>query len=262
MSFVTHISGLVSLTVALSFHALTAEALTAPAGIAYASCGFVYTPRDSYTQEREGLAASAVNCDDRRFGSINSQAFINGTKLGAYVGIDWNANPPEQVPPGGYGGTARAGLNDVFTVPGNHWDTMTLSLQVSGSLSNSSYFSFLTSLILQAGDIYAGPSNESNLWRRDYSSNSTVNEAIEVPLAIPLGEPFVFYTALIIWGGSANGAGAPYTDGFANFLNPLEPRNPRLQDAGGSDIPLPSLEVASGRNFTHTPPFPNPQPTP
>lgn len=265
MSFHTHLAlskpgrcWLVSLTVGLSSHAFTAEAQTAPADIAYASCGFVYAPRDSYSQELESLAASAVTCADPRFGAINRQALVNGTQLGVYVGIDWNPNPPTQVPPDGYGGTARASLNDVFTVPGNGWGTMTLSLQVRGSLANSAYFSFLTSLLLQAGDSYAGPSDGSNFWRRDYSSNGTVNEAIHVPLAMPLGEPFVFYTALYIWGGSADGAGANYTDGLADFLNTVEPTITRLQDAGGNDIPLSNLQVASGRNFTDTPPIPEP----
>jgi len=95
----------------LALQAGMSEAVTAPADSAHALCGFVYAPTDFSKHEFEDRPTAAVTCADPRFGSISSEARVSGTELGARVGIDWNASPPERVPTDDqYSGMARASL--------------------------------------------------------------------------------------------------------------------------------------------------------
>lgn len=245
--------GLISLAMAALAIFGAAPAL---ADSALATCGFTYTAHDYFSDSSDTRNNSSVTCSDARFGTLSSSATVSGTSLGAYVGIDWNRNPPTRVPDEGYSATARAILLDTMFIPGSGRGTMTVNMPVHGMFANSPYLDLLAVVVVQAGD-YSG--DGSNVWQTYYSSS--VHDTFIFPLSMPLGESFTFYTQLQIWGGTVNGHGADYTDGFADFSNTVEVSITRLQDGSGADIPLNTLQVisGSGRVFTATAPIPEPE---
>jgi hypothetical protein len=219
---------------------------------AYSSCGFSYSPHDFLSQESDTFGSASVTCADARFGQIGSQAYVSGTRFGAKIVVDWNGNPPARLPPDNQmSAMARAQLYDSFTVPGTGWGSMTMAVPIHGLMANSPYFNFLASVFFQAGN--TDPGDGSTFWRTDFQQNGAVGQTFNVTLSVPLGQAFTFYGAMYIWGGATNGGGASYTDAVANFMDTVEVSVTRLQDGTGTDIPLGSLQVASGRPFAISP---------
>jgi hypothetical protein len=226
--------------------------MAGPLDLVRSLCGYNYSPHDFFSQEIEHVSNSAAVCTDNRFGTLRSSSYIDGTVLGAYVGIDWNANPPTRLPSEGYAGEARVILRDILSVAGTGTGSMTVTMPVHGYTADSAYFDFLTTVVLETGGS-AGSTFQT------YFGDGAVNQTFNILLPFTLGQPFDFFAMLRIQGGPANGQGADYFDGFADFSNTVNLSITRLQDELGADIPLNFLTSESGRQFTPTTPAPEPE---
>jgi PEP-CTERM motif len=244
--------GLITFLVATLSICGAAPVMAGPLDLVRSSCGYSYGPHDFDSQEIEHVSNSSVVCTDNRFGTLRSSSYIDGTELGAYAGIDWNANPPTRVPSDGSAVEARAILRDVLLVPGIGTGSMTVSMPVHGYTADSAYFSLLTTVVLETG----GPAGGTF---QTYFGNGSVNQTFNILLPFILGQPFDFFAMLRIQGGPANGQGLDYFDGFADFSNTVDLAITRLQDEFGADIPLNLLTSDSGRQFTPASSVPEPE---
>ena len=218
------------------------------------SCAYSFgnsiTSDDQYAEH-----SMSVSCANAQFGTLTSSAYVNGTKLGAYVGMDWNTLPPAHAPDE-YVATAKAYLIDTLSVPGEGMGTMTIALPVHGTSAESNDFNILTLVGVQTGS-ESGP---YDYWSKYYESETpaSFDELNNITLTIPLGQKFPIFVQIVIWGGNERFI-TSYQDSYADFLQTAEISVTRLQDATGADIPLSSLTADSARQFAAVTPVPEPE---
>ncbi|HEY9191761.1 MAG TPA: PEP-CTERM sorting domain-containing protein [Methyloversatilis sp.] len=213
------------------------------------SFGNAITSNDLYAEH-----SMSVSCANAQFGTLTSSAYVDGTKLGAYVGMDWNTLPPAHAPDE-YVATARAYLIDTLIVPGEGVGTMTIKLPVHGTSAESNDFNLLTLVGVQTGS-ESGP---YDAWSKYYESETqaSFDDLNTITLSIPLGQKFPIFAQIVIWGGNERFISA-YQDAYADFFHTAEISVTRLQDATGADIPLSSLTADSARQFAAVTPVPEP----
>jgi hypothetical protein len=213
------------------------------------SFGNTITSDDRYAEH-----SMSVSCANAQFGTLTSSAYVDGTKLGAYVGMDWNTLPPAHAPDE-YVATAKAYLIDTLSVPGEGVGTMTIAFPVHGISAESNDFNLLTLVSVQTGS-ESGP---YDYWGKYYESETlaTFDEQNDITLSIPLGQKFPIFAQIVIWGGNERVISS-YRDAYADFLQTAEISVTRLQDATGADIPLATLTADSARRFAAVTPVPEP----
>ena len=156
------------------------------------SFGNAITGNDLYAEH-----SMSVSCASAQFGTLTSSAYVDGTKLGAYVGMDWKTLPPAHAPDE-YVATAKAYLIDTLSVPGQGLGTMTIALPVHGTSAESNDFNLLTLVGVQTGS-ESGP---YDYWSKYYESETlkSFDELNNITLTIPLGQRFPSYAASSVGG--------------------------------------------------------------